>query len=112
MLSLDPWNSSCPIILLKVDVGSLFLEEFQLIEVLNIWAFLTSTDTVVPFGLIITWLPVLVEDMMVPPPKKLGNSTWGTLWKYFRPVESSRTCHASLRLKESGKHARRCAPCP
>ena len=50
MSLLEWWEISCPVNLLKVGVRFLFLAEFPLMEMLNGWAFLTSTEPVSPFG--------------------------------------------------------------
>ena len=65
MLALELSENLHPITLLKVGSGFPFLEEFQLMEVLNILAFLTSTGLVDPFGLIISWLLIIVGVTVV-----------------------------------------------
>ena len=52
---------------------------YPLTEVCNIWAFLTSTGPVGPFELIISWIPVLVGEMLVPPPIRTGELNLGDL---------------------------------
>ena len=60
MSALESWENSHSITLLKIGVESPFSAKFLLMEVLNIWVFLTSTEPVGPFGMTISWLPVLV----------------------------------------------------
>ena len=78
MSELELWEIYRPITLLKVGVGSPFLVKFPLMEVWNIWAFLTSTGPVGPFGMTISWIPVLVGDAVVPPQIRTGELN---LWK-------------------------------
>ena len=68
MSMLDSWEISHTITLLKVGVGSRFSVKSPLMEVWNIWAFLTSTGPVGPFGLIISYIPILVGEVVVPLP--------------------------------------------
>ena len=72
MSELESWGSFCPIILLKMGVGSPFLVKYPLVEVWNIGAFLTFTGPVGPFGLSISWLPVLFGETVAPPPTRNG----------------------------------------
>ena len=79
MSKLESCDSYHPITLLKVGIGSPFLAEFPLMEVLSIWAFLTSTELVGPFGLPIFWLPILVGETVVPPTIRTGEFKVGDL---------------------------------
>ena len=83
MLALESWESSHPIKFLKVGVGSPLLVKYTLMEVWNIWAFLTSTRPVGPFGMIISWLPVLVGKTVVTPPIINGELNLGYLMEVF-----------------------------
>ena len=65
--------------LTESGVGYLFLVEFPLMEVLNIWAFIDSTEPVGPFGLPIFWIPFLVGETVVPPPIITGEFNLGYL---------------------------------
>ena len=107
MSELELWEIYRPINLLKVGVGSPFLVKFPLMEVWNIWAFLTSPEPVGPFGLIIYWLSVLVGETVVTPPTRTGELNLGDLMGFFHPVDSSRPYPSGLRPQESGKHVRR-----
>ena len=53
------------------------LNRFPLMDVLNIWAFLTYIELVGPFGLVISWLLVLVWETVVPPPIITGEFKLG-----------------------------------
>ena len=79
MLALESSESSCLITLLKVGVESLFLEEFPLMEVWNGWPLLPYTEPVEPFGMIISWLPVVVGETGVPPQIMTGEVNLGDL---------------------------------
>ena len=46
--------------------------KFPLIQVLNIWEFLTSTEPVGSFGMLISWFAILVGETVVPPPIRTG----------------------------------------
>ena len=83
MLALELWDISRPITLLKMGVGSPFLVKFPLMEVLNVWAFLTSTEPVGHFGMPISWLPILVGDTVVPPPIRTRKFNLGDLMEVF-----------------------------
>ena len=85
---MESWESSCPINLLKVDVGSPFLAEFPLMEVWNIWAFLTFTEPMVPFGMIIYWLHVLFGETVVPPPIRTGEVNMGDIMEVLQSREA------------------------
>ena len=52
-------------------------------EVLNIWEFLISTEPVGPFRLLISWLPILVGEMVVPAPIITGRFNAGELIELF-----------------------------
>ena len=66
-----------------MGVGSPFLAKFPIMEVLNIWSFLTSTEPVGPFGLTITWFPVLLGETVVIPPIRTGEFSLGGLITRF-----------------------------
>ena len=85
MSALELWDSHCLITLLKMGVDPPFLAKFTLLEVLNIWVFLTSTEPVDPFGLTISWLPVLVGETVVPPPIITGEFILGDLVEGLQP---------------------------
>ena len=64
MSELESWGSFV--------VGSPFSVKCPLVEVWNIGAFLTFTGPVGPFGLSISWLPVLFGETVAPPPTRNG----------------------------------------
>ena len=86
MSVLELWDSHCLITLLKMGVDPPFLAKFTLLEVLNIWVFLTSTEPVGPCGLTISWLPVLVGETMVPPPTRTGEFILGDLTEVLQSL--------------------------
>ena len=82
-LVLELYESSHLIALLKVDMGSPFLVKFSIMEVFNIWAFLNSTEPVGPFRIIVSWIPALVWDMVIPPKIRTGSFNLGDLMEVF-----------------------------
>ena len=83
MLALELLESSRLINSLKVGVGPPFSAEFPSMEVWNGWAFLTSTVPMSLIGLIIYWLPVLVERTEAPPPIRTREVNLGGLLEVF-----------------------------
>ena len=83
MLALDLLESLRLITLLKVGVGSLFLEECPLMEVWNGWAFLTFTGMMGTLVLLISLLPILVGETVVPQPIRTGEFNLRNLLELF-----------------------------
>ena len=83
MSVLDLSESLRLITLLKVGVGSLFLEEFPLMEVWNDWVFLTSTGPMGPLGQLISSVHVLFRETVVPPPIRTGEVNLGDILEVF-----------------------------
>ena len=57
-------------------------------EVWNIWAFLTFTEPMVPFGMIIYWLHVLFGETVVPPPIRTGEVNMGDIMEVLQSREA------------------------
>ena len=81
--ALESLESSCPINLLKLGVGSSFSEEFPLMEVWNGWVFLTSTGPMGPLGILISFLLFLVGETEVPPLIRTGGVNLEGLMEVF-----------------------------
>ena len=52
-------------------------------KVTKIWAFLNSTEPVGPFRIIVSWIPALVWDMVIPPKIRTGSFNLGDLMEVF-----------------------------
>ena len=105
MLELELWESYYLMTLLKVGVGFPFLVKSPLMEVLNIWEFLSSTRPVGPFGVPISWLPIFIVEMVVPVPIRTGKFNLGDLMEVF--LSCDMVLSLTVRLAPPGVHKTR-----